>query len=326
MTGPNTPDLPEDLSLRFHASQRPGRVRARLSEALEQRSLPARFLYDSPAQAARWLAYHAAWSPSRTEEELIDLYQRAFRSTLGRFESPDLVHVSLGCGGGRKDALLAEAAQLRRLPLRAVLSDTSPSLVMEAMSAHPGSAEGLVIDLESSPSRAAFTRAHPALWTAFGMVPNLDADRFLGWLAGCLGPDDRALVSANLHSKPWPDAGEDILPQYDNPEARAWYLGALAELGFGEAEVRVRGRARSPDGAAWRVEVEARSHQPGRLLAFDREFPVEAGSTFSVFFSNRFTPAAFEKTLVAAGLHPLERWRFAGDEEGLWLVGRLPDV
>lgn len=316
--------MTKPLALDFHPSQFPNTVQDKLQTALEARQLPARFLYDSPAQAARWLAYHEAWSPSRTEAELLDLYDDAFRGGLDALGSRELGYVSLGCGGGTKDSRFRVQAGKRGLDPAITLTDTSPSLVMAALLKNPeAKARGVVVDLEAEPERGLFAEARPTLWTAFGMVPNLDAERFLGWLGRCLEPPDIALVSANLHRSPWPEAGPEILPQYDNREARAWYMGALAELGLGAAELEVRGEPRGHNGAAWRVKVEAVSQAPAELAVSDRRIHLPAQASISVFYSNRFTAEAFERTLDAAGLSPERRWIFEGEEEGVWLVRRV---
>lgn len=311
------------LDLCFHPSQHPRTVQAKLQTAIDAGVLPARFLYDSPAQAARWLAYHAAWSPSRTESDLLRLYDRASEAVLDEI-CPTFGYVSLGCGGGKKDARFVSSARSRNTTLeRVTLSDTSPSLVMAAMLESPHSApRGLVVDLEASVDRPPFTGELPTVWTAFGMVPNLDHRAFLGWLAEVMGPEDRALVSANLHPAPWPEAGSDILPQYDNPEARAWYRGALGELGLSDATLDVTGTALQPDGAAWRVEVTARAEADAELAVFDRVLAFASGRPLRVFHSNRFTAAAFSSALASAGLSVVHNWLFDGEEEGIWMVRR----
>ena len=85
------------VTLTVHDSQYPDRVAEQLRRGLRTRKLPGKFLYDSPAQAQRWLAYHQAYSPSRTEPALLTLYQQAFQvalqalspRALGVFANPD---------------------------------------------------------------------------------------------------------------------------------------------------------------------------------------------------------------------------------------------
>lgn len=309
-------------SIEFHPSQFPAAVQARWTDALRARTLPARFLYDSPAQARRWLAYHRAWSPGSADREVLALYDGSFDRAVEGFSKHDgLVHVSLGCGGGRKDARLAALCEARGIDLRPILSDTSPTLVLEAMLCNPRSdARGLVVDLEVEPARSAFsTSSVPHLWTALGMVPNLEYDTFLSWLGRVMGAEDAALVSANLHPSPYPEAGPDILPQYDNPEARAWYRGALHELGV-DAMPTVDGRALVDDGSIWRVEVTA--ELPANANLGVAETIPTYGGPLRLFFSNRFTPAGFERALKTAGLRAKARWIHTSEQEGIWWVAQ----
>ena len=101
------------VTLTVHDSQYPDRVTEQLRHGLRMRKLPGKFLYDSPAQAQRWLAYHQAYSPSRTEPALLTLYQQAFQAALQALAPSVLHYVSLGCGGGTKDALFLQSVQGR---------------------------------------------------------------------------------------------------------------------------------------------------------------------------------------------------------------------
>ncbi len=316
------------MRLDVHPSQYPRAVADRLRAALERRQLPGRFLYDSPAQAARWLAYHQAWSPSRTDAATRSVYDLALDEAVARLGTGPAVHVSLGCGGGQKDARFLALARAAGRTLLPVLTDTSPSLVLEAMLASDG-ARGLVVDLEAEPTRDAFVgpaldELGPVVFTAFGMVPNLDADRFLAWLVKQMAPTDLALVSANLHPEPYALAEPDILPQYDNPEARAWFLGALAELGISGPDLRVFAEPRDRDGSAWRVRVLAELLTPSSVRLHDQVFALSAGEVLDLFFSNRFTAAGFERVIERAGLASMGRWLSPTGQEGVWLLRASP--
>lgn len=310
------------VPVHFHPSQHPEAVKSSLLARLRGRQVPARFLYDSPAQAARWLTYHAAWSPSRTETELVELYRSQMSEALDAMAGP-LGYVGVGCGGGTKDALFIAEAGPRLAAF--TLADTSPSLVLHALSrvqAPPtADSRGLVVDLECSPLRDEFAGRRPTVWSAFGMVPNLDVGPFLSWFASMLGPKDRGLISANLHPAPCAQATPDILPQYDNPPARAWYRGALRELGI-EVEPRVRTEALSADGENWRVVVDATVPTDVKLEVFDAIVELRAGEQLTVFRSHRFTPSAFEAQLRASGLEPIRAALFDNHQEGIWTVLR----
>src|SRR4029434_8635857 len=101
------------VTLTVHDSQYPDSVAEQLRRGLRTRKLPGKFLYDSPAQAQRWLAYHQAYSPSRTEPALLALYQQACAAALQALSPSALHYVSLGCGGGNKDALCLQQARPR---------------------------------------------------------------------------------------------------------------------------------------------------------------------------------------------------------------------
>ena len=98
------------VTLTVHDSQYPDSVATQLRHGLRTKKLPGKFLYESPAQAQRWLAYHQAYSPSRTEPALLALYQQAFQAALQALSPSALHYVSLGCGGGNKDALFLQQA------------------------------------------------------------------------------------------------------------------------------------------------------------------------------------------------------------------------
>src|SRR5262249_47321514 len=98
------------VMLTFHESQYPARLAEQVRQGLRVRTLPGKLLYESPAQAQRWLAYHQAYSPSRTEPELLALYDQALQAALQALAPSALHYVSLGCGGGKKDARFLQQA------------------------------------------------------------------------------------------------------------------------------------------------------------------------------------------------------------------------
>ncbi len=280
-------------------------VRARLIEAVEARRIPGRFLYDSPAQASRYLAYQRAWAP----RALGGLYDRAFAAAIARTERP-YRWVGLGCGGGARDARFHEMAGVP-----ALLTDTSPSLLLEAME-RIVSAEGLAVDLEVQPERAAFGEDR-ALFGAFGLLPNFEHGSFLGWLSALLRAGEILLLSANLA----PDGDRAaIVAQYDNAEARAWYGGALSELGLFDAEVVVRAAGTDE---VWRIEVEARPRRDQVLSIFDASIPIARDEPLGLFSSTRFTAWALPPIFEAAGLALLEPFVHESGEEGVYLLSKV---
>lgn len=293
-------------TVRFHASQYPPRVRERTLAALRAGTLPARFLYDSPAQAARYLAYHRAWSPSAFG--LVELYDAAYRAAVERAPS-GFEWVGLGAGSGAKDARFLTIAGARP----SLLSDTSPSLLLEALEQVPG-ADALCVDLTERPARAVFTGDAPVVFGAFGLLPNLGHRLLLPYLASLLRKDDLLLLSANL--SPEPMATELILPQYDNPEARAWYAGATAALGA-TAPVQVAARPVLEDGSIWQIEATADIYAP--LSAWDATVEVER---LEVFRSERFTPEALLDLFEEHELEVVAAFVDERREEGIYVLHR----
>ncbi|MBX2813514.1 MAG: L-histidine N(alpha)-methyltransferase [Myxococcales bacterium] len=314
------------LSILVHESQFPEVTQRQVVNALANHHLPARILYDSPAQAARWLQYHRSWAPHYFEGDLLKLYNSAFDHALDaihRQATQDIHYISLGCGGGGKDAIFLDRAARSHTRVTAVLADTSPSLVVSALLTCASlDSHGLVIDLEQHPGRNHFgvEDDRPTLWAAFGMVPNIDYSSFITWLHDALGPLDFALISANLSPEPWPEGASLIIPQYNNSEAQHWYLGALRELGINLITLEIRDQPHQADGAIWKIEVLG--HLPARtdIYVYDQPLVLAHHQPLRVFYSYRFTPASFEKVLSDHKFSIHKRWIFGDRHEGIWLI------
>src|SRR5262249_47814727 len=121
------------VTLTFHDSQYPACLAEQVCAGLRARKLPGKLLYESPAQAQRWLAYHQGYSPSRTEPALLALYHQAFQTALQALAPSALHYVSLGCGGGNKDALFLQRAASQCPALVFTPMDTSAALVVETL-------------------------------------------------------------------------------------------------------------------------------------------------------------------------------------------------
>jgi uncharacterized SAM-dependent methyltransferase len=145
------------VTLTFHDSQYPARLAEQVCQGLGARKLPGKLLYESSAQAQRWLAYHQAYSPSRTEPTLLALYDQAFQAALQALSPSALHYISLGCGGGNKDALFLQQAAPHCPALIFTPMDTSAALVVETLlrihSALPMlTTAPLVVDLDVEPA------------------------------------------------------------------------------------------------------------------------------------------------------------------------------
>ena len=323
------------MTLTFHESQYPEQVAAQCRQGLHARRLPGRLLYDSPAQAQHWLAYHQAYSPSRTEPELLALYERSFQAAIGALTGRPLHYVSLGCGGGNKDALFVRRALDCGGALHVSPTDTSAALVLETMlrlqAAFPAlSASPLVVDLATEPDLGTWLTQQEVdgacrVFGCFGIIPNFDYAALLSYLWRLMQPDDLLLISANLSPGPLGStAAHRILPQYDNPLARAWFTGLLDSLGFAGSDLQLSVQARPlrEDGYVWRIQVDAHVLRDVQLALYEESFEFHEGEVLEVFFSNRFTPAALPQVLGDAGFDVGQTWVLDSQEEGIYLCRR----
>ncbi len=315
------------LSIDFHPSQWPEAVAHQMQDSLRQRRVPGLYLYDSPAQSARWLAYHEGWSPARTRADVQSLYDRAFRAVLN--DVANTAHyVSLGCGGGQKDARWVSAAADGGGPV--TLTDSSASLLITASravaSAGARDVRRVVIDLSSWPGRATYgVDDHgPVVWSCLGILPNFEHERLLPYLADLMAPSDRLVLSANLSAEPYAAARTVIVPQYDNPLARAWYDGALVELGFELAttERRLVHAPVEPDGGVWRMQYLATPRAPVVLDVYGARIEVPAETQVQVFQSTRYTPERLPTLCQSAGLLVEAEAIDPSREEGVFVLRR----
>jgi uncharacterized SAM-dependent methyltransferase len=319
------------VTLTFHESQYPARLAEQVCQGLGTRKLPGKLLYESPAQAQRWLAYHQAYSPSRTEPALLALYDQAFQAALQALSPSALHYISLGCGGGNKDALFLQQAAPHCPALVFTPMDTSAALVVETMrriqSALPTlTTAPLVVDLDVEPALTLWlsqheTPAHRRLFACFGMLPNFAYRTFLPYVRSLMRPGDLLLLSANLSPGLYADAVARILPQYDNPLARAWYAGLLDSLGFAASQIQltVYPCLLQPDGHIWQIRAEAIVQHQMQLTVYNETFHFIPGESIEVFFSNRFTSQVMPQVLDDAGLSLVQTWLFDSQEEAIYL-------
>lgn len=318
-----------------HESSAPERRVAVLREALQAHRVPGRLLYEGPGQAQRWLAYHQAWSPSRADPGVQQLYRQAFAAAVADLGGGALHVVSLGCGGGQKDCGVLDAVpEGARATSHYTPLDASAALVNEACAQvarrypsviqHP-----IEVDLEAQPALTAWLTAADGgaltrLFTCFGMLPNFDPETFPRYLAGLLRPQDGLLCSANLSPGGFAADHARILRQYDNPEARSWYRGALEALGITPADctLAIEANALRPDGSRWQIAVDATLLRKVRAKTGGVAHPLPAGERLRVFRSVRFTHAAIHEALIHAGLRVEQEWLHASGEEGIFWCRR----
>lgn len=324
------------ITLTFHDSQYPAPAAAQVHTGLRTRQLPGKLLYDTPAQAQRWLAYHQAYSPSRTQEDLLTLYQQAYQALLTALDTPRLHYVSLGCGGGNKDALFVQQAVTHGADVRFTPTDTSPSLVLETMLRIEGllpvsACAPLVVDLSVEPdllpwfARQENEQSRRVL-SCFGMLPNFPYRTFLPYLRRHLRPGDSLLLSANLSPQPHAQSAAHIVPQYDNAFSHAWFMGLLESLGFAATRLQltVTSAPLQDDGHIWQIRAEARLLEAMTLTLDGTPYALQADETLHIFFSNRFTPAVMPQVFAEAGLTVRQSWLVDSHEEGIYWCTATP--
>ncbi len=319
------------ITITFHESQYPSRIAEQLRHGLRAHRLPMKFLYDSPAQAQRWLAYHHAYAPASTMPEVSASYQRAMQHALQVLGPCALHYISLGCGSGSKDAWCLRQAVAQGTALSFTPMDTSAALVIETLLRIRRDFPDLpslplVVDLETAPDLEAWlcqqeTVTSRRLLACFGMIPNFEHAPFLQYIRSLMRPGDLLLLSANLSPGPYAATSAHILPQYDNSLARAWFAGALESLGIplAHSHLIVQSQPLRPDGHIWQIQAQATFRRPVTITLYGESFAFMPGETLLLFFSTRFTPQIFPDVLAAAGLTVLQKWLFASQEEGIYL-------
>jgi len=321
-------------SVAIHASQFPESVRRDLLESLHSRQVNHKFHYDSLKQTQKWLALHQAFSPSRTDPDCAAAYDRGFAALAARVSAGRVHLISLGCGGGQKDARLLKLLKDSGQEVFYTPSDVSVSMVLTARQAAmpvipSRNCFPVVCDL-ASPDVAGLTAAlcalpHPTarIVTFLGMIPNFEPDVILPRLAGLLQPEDNLLLSANLAPGADYAAGmQRILPLYDNTLTRDWLMTFLLDLGFeaGDGDLQFRIEEAPAGNTLKRVAAHFHFRQSRQIKVDAQRFEFRRGDSIRLFYSYRHTPALVEALLQQHGLGVIDRWITRSEEEGVFLV------
>lgn len=332
----------ESTVVHIHPSQHPRVLEQSLIESLRSRRMNHKFHYETPRQSLAWLRLHEALSPARTDPDCDRLYDTAFASVAAMLgDCREIEIVSLGCGGGQKDARLLSELE-RSLPeslLSYVPADVSVSLALTAREAalasglHSCCINPVVIDLDHArdwqAALGSVTSSKPhRVVCFFGMLPNFAPSLAMLRLQQFLRPGDLLLLSANLAPGPDYSAGvHQVLPLYDNALTRAWLVTVLLDLGMeaGDGEMSFR-IAPCPDSSGLlRIECAVRVLRPFELTCAGRTFQYSAGEDFDLFFSYRHTPDRLSAQLVRNGMEMLASWANQSGEEGVFLCRRIAD-
>ncbi len=324
----------------IHCSQSPENVRRDLLESLRSRQVNHKFHYDSIKQTHQWLTLHELYSPARTDPDCAAIYDRSFKEATARIAAHEVHVISLGCGGGEKDARLLKQLKSSGKDVFYTPSDVSVAMVLVAREAvtdiiSPGHCLPLVCDLataEDLPSvldeisnerGPAFARTR--LLTFFGMIPNFEPNVILPRIASLVRSQDLLLLSANL--APGPDYATGVrrvLPLYDNEPTREWLMMFLYDLGVekGDGELHFVTENDPAKGGLKRITAYFKFTSPRTLQVHEQVFDFRPGETVRLFFSYRHTPDLMRTLLAEQGLTVLDHWVTRSEEEGVFLACR----
>ncbi len=319
------------------ASQFPAAVLQDLLTSLRTRQVNHKFHYDSVKQTQKWLALHAAFSPSRTDPDCAATYDAAFREAAASLDSTRVRLVSLGCGGGQKDLRLLTLLNEADTQASYVPSDVSVAMVLTAralvetrfprMACWP-----FVCDLARSDTLPEMLRqvGQPQsgdrtarLVTFFGMIPNFEPSVILPRLAGLLRKDDSLLFSANLApGRDYTKGVRGILPLYDNELTREWLMTFLLDLGVERKDGELRFSITEGEAGLKRVTAVFHFVRKREVRVDNESFKFAAGDAIRLFFSYRHTPKRVRDLLLEYGLEVRKEWITKSREEGVFLVRR----
>lgn len=292
--------MPEPVQIWVDESQFPEAVARDLAESFRTRRVNHKFLYTSYRQAAKWLKLHEAHSPARNDPDCLATYDRAFAEAAQAIGKHHINLIGLGCGGGQKDARLAEMLDVTYTPV-----DVSLSLVVTAARRVQKVTHGIVCDLGTvSDLEPLLPKSDARLFTFFGMLPNFEPEVILPKLAGWLQAEDWLLVSANLT----PAGGiEKVLPQYANALTEDWLRAFLEDFGVRNGTI------------GWRITDRISSEfvfaEPEMLGGVE----FRAGEKLRLFFSLRYTPEELRKIFAQYGLQIQQEWITRSGEEGVFI-------
>jgi uncharacterized SAM-dependent methyltransferase len=320
----------------IHPSQQPDQIEDQVARALKSRRLPAKLHYLTPQQARRWLEVHAAYAPSGAiAGATAGAYGRVFDDLAQRINGRPVQVVSLGCGGGQKDARLLRALDTACCPARYLAVDAGLSLVLIASDAVASAVPAclirrLVADLDALDDwrdhlERGGERDELQLFCAFGITPNSDADLLIERIARQTVPGDLLLISANIHDPDDPKhCLRAILKQYDNPQTRRWLTTFFADLDWPVTPGQLVFGLHEQESPA-RISATLTLPRPQATTIGTDTFEVPAGECLQVFFSNRFRPGDLTALLHRHGFSCYHYTETANAAEAVWSAQRISE-
>ena len=318
---------------KIHIISQPGKQRELLHASLKARVINPGLHYGSDEQARKWLSLHKKYSPVATTADTLKIYKKAFAHAASYITGPYVQVISLGCGGGNKDAILVQQLQVRKKTAHYVPCDISNALVQEAAMrasrlAQPPRCTPVVCNLDDTADLAVWLKSGRRKFPTdtqrivlfLGILPNMETDRVYRCLQYLLQPEDLLVVSANL--APGPDHDKSmrkILSQYDNPETHDWLLVLLDELGIsreaGKLHFEIPGSTHH--GEPLQIRVIFRFNRSVRIMVDHVIYHFQKNESLRLFFSNRHTMALMRKFQTRLGAVPLEEWKNSAGDEGI---------
>jgi len=321
------------INVTIDASQFPDRVAEELKRSLRDRQVNHKFHYDSYKQTEKWLALRRRYAPFHTDAKCAEVYQEGFRAAAAILDAPSVHVVGLGCGGGEKECQLLDLLKGHGKEVWYSPVDVSAPLVIAAhqnatRTVPVSHCQPIVCDLSQTENLPQLLEQHAPgnvarIFTFFGMIPNFEPAQIMPRLASLLKPNDVLLFSANLAPGTDYDAGmRKILPLYDNPETRDWFLIFLLDLGVelsdGELRFSIEDFSHSLKGIVARFQFQ-RSRS---IQALGETFSFQPNDAIRLFFSCRHTPELVSAIFSTYGLEQKGQWLNDSQEEGVFLAGK----
>jgi uncharacterized SAM-dependent methyltransferase len=322
-----------EATVLVHESEFPEANMELLKRGLKERDMSAKFLYQSHAQTARWLALHRAYSPALLDQDCTRIYEEAFDRATG-LATEALAHVaSIGCGSGQKDTQLLRALRQQGKTVLYTPVDTSLAMVLTAQTTARSALRGLqchplVLDLPACTTMPALLKGGDPVGSQrfmlfLGMLHTFEAREVLPRLVNAVRSQDLFVVSANMAPENgYDEAMERILPQYDNALTQEWLWGALLELGFRREDGAIKVRVVKGEKELKRFEARFEAGRDCEVSVGGELFGFKQGESMRLFFSYRYHPRMVESTLRDFEIEVMERWVTRSEEEGVFLCKR----
>jgi len=323
-------------SISIHPTQFPANIQRDLLESIRTRCINHKFHYDSVKQTQKWLQVHQTYSPSRTDPDVIAIYDQSFTTATASIGASNVHCVGIGCGGGQKDTRLLRLLQHQAKQVAYTPADVSTAMtlvareiassVISADDCHP-----LVCDLATAQDlpQVLDELVDPEdsrLITCFGILPNFRPGLILPKLAALVRSGDFLLLSANLApGKNYAAGVRSILPSYDNTLTTNWLMTLLNDLGVDSGDGTIQfGVEACPDGTRLKRICAQFTFLRERTLNIGKEsFEFQPEESVQLFFSYRHTPKDLEANLPNYGLKLVQQWISRSEEEGIFLCRKF---